>query len=93
MIHIRATKVGNETALSQIVKLVQDAQTSKAPIQRFADRISSYFVPTVLVLSLITFLVWFFLGISKALPPSWIGKEGPFLFAFLKAIAVLVIAW
>jgi Cu+-exporting ATPase len=55
-----ATKVGSETVLSQIIKLIEDAQGSKAPIQSFADRISSWFVPIVIGLASITFLIWFF---------------------------------
>ncbi len=63
----KATKVGSETALSQIIRLIEDAQNSKAPIQAFADRISSWFVPAVLVIASLTFVVWFFvLGASLA---------------------------
>lgn len=56
-----ATRVGGETTLSQIIRLVEDAQGSKAPIQGFADRISAYFVPGVIGIALLTFVVWFFL--------------------------------
>jgi len=56
-----ATRVGSETALAQIIRLIEDAQGSKAPIQGFADRIAAVFVPTVISLAIITFLVWFFL--------------------------------
>lgn len=56
----RATKVGSETALAQIIRLIEDAQNSKAPIQALADRISAWFVPIVLVLAAITFVVWYF---------------------------------
>lgn len=57
----KATRVGNETALAQIIRLIEDAQGSKAPIQAFADKISARFVPIVLIISAITFLVWFFI--------------------------------
>ena len=77
-----ATKVGNETMLSQIIRMVQEAQGSKAPIQRLADYISSIFVPTVISIGLITFLIWYFYG------PS----EHKFTFALLNFIAVLIIA-
>ncbi|KKS44017.1 MAG: Copper-(Or silver)-translocating P-type ATPase [candidate division CPR1 bacterium GW2011_GWA2_42_17] len=77
----RATKVGQETMLSQIIKLVQEAQGSKAPIQRLADLISSYFVPIVLITGIATFVVWYVFGPV----PS-------FTFAFLNTIAVLIIA-
>lgn len=67
----RATKVGSETALAQIIRLVEEAQGSKAPIQRFADKVASIFVPVVLCIALCTFLVWYFLvpgsGFSRAL--------------------------
>lgn len=56
----QATRVGSETMLSQIIRLVEEAQGSKAPIQAFADTISSYFVPTVISIAVLTFIVWFF---------------------------------
>jgi len=77
----RATKVGRDTALAQIVRLVEDAQGSKAPMQRLADQISSYFVPAVLVLAALTFLGWFVLG-----------PEPRITLALQAAIAVLIIA-
>lgn len=77
----KATKIGKETMLSQIIKLVQEAQGSKAPIQRIADTISSYFVPVVLILALITFGIWYNIGPVPAL-----------LFAILNTVAVLIIA-
>lgn len=77
----KATKVGNETMLSQIIKLVQEAQGSKAPIQRIADLISAYFVPIVIILAFVTFGVWYIFGPAPA-----------FLFALLNTVAVLIIA-
>src|SRR3989339_1428623 len=62
----KATKVGGETILAQIIKLVQEAQGSKAPIQRLADMVSSYFVPVVLMLAIITFAVWYIFGPAPA---------------------------
>jgi Cu+-exporting ATPase len=59
---MRATRVGADTALAQIIRLVQEAQTSKAPIQRVVDKVSSYFVPAVLFLAVATFVLWFVLG-------------------------------
>ncbi|MCM0083588.1 heavy metal translocating P-type ATPase [Geomonas sp. Red32] len=80
LLKVRVTRVGEETLLSQIVRMVQEAQADKAPIQRFADRISGVFVPVVIALSLATFLIWY-LAVNE-----------PFLFAFKLAIAVVVIA-
>ncbi len=80
VLKIRATKVGKDTVLSQIVEMVQEAQADKAPIQRLADTISNYFVPTVVAISIITFLIWYFIA------------RQPFIFSFSLAIAVLVIA-
>ena len=77
----KATKVGAETMLAQIIKLVQEAQGSKAPIQRIADTISSYFVPIVIMLAFLTFGVWYIFGGQSA-----------FLFALLNTVAVLIIA-
>jgi P-type Cu+ transporter len=59
-ITFRATKVGADTALSQIIKLVEQAQGSKAPIQRLADRVAAVFVPTVIIIATLTFLIWYF---------------------------------
>ena len=77
----RATKVGKDTALAQIIKLVQDAQGSKAPIQRLADVIAGYFVPIVISIAIATFVVWFNFGPSPALT-----------FALLNFVAVMIIA-
>ncbi len=76
----KATKIGSETALAQIIQLIEDAQGSKAPIQAYADRISAWFVPTVMGIALLVFVVWyFFLGASLT-------------FALLAFVSVIVIA-
>ena len=77
----RATKVGTDTALAQIIRLVQEAQGSKAPIQRLADLVSSYFVPVVIGFATVTFGVWLLAGPSPA-----------FTYALLNMVAVLIIA-
>ncbi|HLM18156.1 MAG TPA: copper-translocating P-type ATPase, partial [Acidimicrobiia bacterium] len=76
---VEATKVGNDTALAQISRMVEEAQGSKAPVQRLADRISAVFVPVVLVIAVLTFLAWVLLG-------------NPADEAFTAAVAVLIIA-
>jgi len=76
----KATKVGGQTTLSQIIRLVEDAQGSKAPIQAFADKISAKFVPAVIILAIITFVVWYF-ALSASLS-----------FALMAFTAVIVIA-
>lgn len=78
---VKATKVGRDTALSQIIKVVEEAQGSKAPIQRLADQISGIFVPIVVGIALVTFVVWYI----------WV-DPGNFASALEKLIAVLVIA-
>jgi Cu+-exporting ATPase len=77
----RATRVGRETALAQIMRMVEEAQGSKAPIQRLAARISGVFVPAVIIIAAITFFVWLTLGPDPA-----------FTHALLNAVAVLIIA-
>ncbi len=87
----RATKVGAETALAQIIKLVENAQGSKAPVQRFADRISAVFVPAVLAAALLTFAVWLFVVPALAGAEAT-AQETPFVAALLAATSVIVIA-
>ncbi len=93
VIYVKATRVGNETALAQIVKLVQDAQTSKAPIQNLADKISGVFVPIVISIAVLDFIVWYLLITYGIVPASWLPPgTSPFLFSFILAVSVLVIA-
>ncbi len=80
-LRVRIERVGGDTMLSRIIRLVQQAQGSKAPIQRLADRISAVFVPVVLSLAIVTFVVWFDLGPSPA-----------YLHALVSAVTVLIIA-
>jgi Cu+-exporting ATPase len=78
--YFKATKIGSNTTLSHIIKLIEDAQGKKAPIQRFADTISAYFVPIVIVIAVLTFGIWY-----------WI-MGSSFSFSIIAAVAVLVIA-
>jgi Cu+-exporting ATPase len=80
-LEVEASKVGKDTTLAHIIRMVEEAQGSKAPIQRLADVIASYFVPAVIGAALVTFVVWYFVGPAPALT-----------FAFLNLVAVLVIA-
>jgi Cu+-exporting ATPase len=78
---MRAERVGSDTLLSQIVKMVSEAQRSRAPIQRLADRVSSYFVPAVIIAAIIAFAVWFLAG-----------PQPRFAHALVNAVAVLIVA-
>jgi P-type Cu+ transporter len=77
----RTTKVGKDTALAQIVKMVQDAQNSKAPIARLVDVVSGYFVPTVMILAVWTFVIWFV-----------VGPQPQLVYALVTSVTVLIIA-
>ena len=78
---MQATRIGSDTLLAQIVKMVSQAQRSRAPIQKLADSVSSYFVPAVVVIAMVTALAWFLIGPSPAIT-----------FALVNAVAVLIIA-
>src|SRR6186713_1823837 len=78
---MRADKVGRETLLSQIVQMVADAQRSRAPIQRLADQVAGWFVPTVIIVALIAFATW-----------AWLGPEPRLAFGLVAAVSVLIIA-
>ncbi|GAB4815110.1 hypothetical protein N2152v2_002156 [Parachlorella kessleri] len=92
-LRIRASRVGADTALAQIVRLVESAQLSKAPIQAFADRVSAVFVPAVVALALLTWLLWFLAGELGWFPATWLPPgHSCFMFALMFGIAVLVIA-
>jgi P-type Cu+ transporter len=87
LLRFEATKVGKETALAQIIRLVEEAQGSKAPIQKLADRVSAVFVPGVITIAIITFLVWYFL-----IPLPADAGISLFTRALINMVAVLVIA-
>lgn len=88
LLKFEATKVGKETALAQIIKLVEDAQGSKAPIQKMADQVSAVFVPIVIGIAALTFAGWYFFG--PAVPIN--ADIGNFTRALIYMVAVLVIA-
>ena len=100
LIKVEVTKVGKDTFLSQLVKLVQDAQGSKVPVQEFADKVTSYFVPTVLLISLATFIFWFIFPaagrhiiVSAATFIPWVNPTlNRVSMAVFAAVATLVIA-
>ena len=87
VIKVRATKVGKDTALAQIIKLVEDAQASKAPIQRYADNVSAWFVPAVIAIAVASFMVWYFLAY-----PALVNEGQDFVFSLIVFISVLVIS-
>ena len=80
VLKIRATKVGTETALSQIIKLIKESQQSKAPIQKIADVVVSYFVPVVILIAISSLFIWYFL------------LDQPFFFALTIMVSILVVA-
>ncbi|MCH8490632.1 MAG: heavy metal translocating P-type ATPase [Oceanicaulis sp.] len=100
VLKVRATRVGADTFLSQVINLVEEAQSSKVPIQELADRLTGYFVPAVLIIALVTFGVW--LAFADTLRPvlewgagflPWVDPQiSPLMGAILEMIAVLVIA-
>ena len=95
LLHMRATKVGADTVLASIIRLVEQAQGSKAPIQRLADTISGIFVPVVLVTAALTFLAWAIIGNSIGTGASATGMaeaSNPWIVAIVAAVAVLVVA-
>ncbi|MDH7508857.1 MAG: heavy metal translocating P-type ATPase [Methanomassiliicoccales archaeon] len=87
LLKVRATRVGKDTVLAQIVRLVEEAQGSKAPIQRIADRVSAYFVPAVIVIALVSALLWYFIGYDV-----FEIAEPRFIFSLSIFITILVIA-
>ncbi len=93
LLRMRATKVGADTMLASIIRMVEQAQGSKAPIQRLADTISSIFVPVVLVIAALTFIAWAMLGtISGAGAAGMLSASNAWIVAIVAAVAVLVVA-
>ncbi len=95
LLRMRATKVGADTVLASIIRMVEQAQGSKAPIQRLADTISSIFVPVVLVIAALTFISWAIIGNVTASSTTAAGMTAgshPWIIAIVAAVAVLVVA-
>jgi Cu+-exporting ATPase len=95
MLRVRATRVGSETMLAGIIRMVEQAQGSKAPIQRLADTVSGIFVPAVLVIALLTFMGWSVAGYIFGFAPQGAAEgmaTSPWIVALVAAIAVLVVA-
>jgi Cu+-exporting ATPase len=95
LLRVRATKVGADTLLASIIRMVEQAQGSKAPIQRLADSIASIFVPAVLVIAALTFIAWAIIGNITGMAPTTSGMlsvSNPWIIAIVAAIAVLVVA-
>ncbi|HLY32567.1 MAG TPA: copper-translocating P-type ATPase, partial [Ktedonobacterales bacterium] len=95
MLHMRATKVGAETTLAGVIRLVEQAQGSKAPIQRLADTVAGVFVPAVLVIAMLTFIGWTVAGYALGFEPAVVmgqGATSPWIVALVAGIAVLVVA-
>lgn len=93
LLQVQALRVGKDTTLSQIVRLVEGAQLSKAPIQALADRLSAVFVPIIISAAIVTWMAWFIAGQTHAYPDSWIPEgSNATLFSILFGIAVVVIA-
>ncbi|XP_023534764.1 probable copper-transporting ATPase HMA5 [Cucurbita pepo subsp. pepo] len=93
VLHIKATHVGSESSLAQIVRLVESSQLAKAPIQKLADHISKYFVPLVILLSFLTWIAWFLAGKLHLYPKSWLPSSmDSFELALQFGISVMVIA-
>ncbi|KAJ8096910.1 E1-E2 ATPase-domain-containing protein [Lipomyces tetrasporus] len=89
----RVTRAGKDTQLAQIVKLVQEAQTTRAPIQRFADLVAGKFVPVVISLAVVTFIVWMILSHVLSTPPDiFKSSEGKFMVCLKLCISVIVVA-
>ena len=93
-IYLQVSSVGSESALAQIIRLVEKAQMNKAPIQAYADKVASVFTPIVLCLALTTFLVWSYLCAEHLVPSEWYSEEygSPLLFSMLFGISVVVIS-
>jgi len=100
LLKVKATKIGKDTFLSQVIKMVEECQGSKVPIQEFADRVTSWFVPTILIVAALTFVFWLIFPDALKVVSLWTGSFlpwvnptlGVFTLAIFATVAVLVIA-
>jgi len=100
LLKVKATKIGKDTFLSQVIKMVEECQGSKVPIQEFADRVTSWFVPTILIVAALTFIFWLIFPDALKVVSLWAGSFlpwvnptlGVFTLAIFATVAVLVIA-
>lgn len=94
LLYVQVTSLGSESALAQIVKLVEAAQMQKAPVQAYADRVAGIFTPIILILAALTFTVWCSLSLTHIVPRTWYSEEhhDPYLFSMIFAISVVVIS-
>jgi P-type Cu+ transporter len=93
-LYIAVASYGADSALAQIVRLVENAQMNKAPVQQYADRLAGIFTPIILFLATLTFIIWYTLCTNHIVPTSWFKEEynDPFLFSLLFSISVVVIS-
>ncbi|KAG4032784.1 hypothetical protein MFRU_006g02480 [Monilinia fructicola] len=89
---VRITGVAGSSMLDQIVKAVREGQTKRAPMERIADTLTGYFVPVITLIAIVTFVVWFSLGLSGVLPDDYRGSSGWVIWSLQFAIAVFVVA-
>jgi len=90
--YMRCTAVGSDSMLNQICNMIESAQGSKVPVQAYADKISNVFVPVVVTLSVLSFLVWIILCVAGVVPEEWYEENGQMFFSLMFGIATLVIA-
>lgn len=93
-LYVRVSSLGSESALAQIVRLVEAAQMSKAPVQAYADRVAGVFTPLILLSAAATFAVWYALSLTHVVPARWLREQynDPLLFSLLFAISVVVVS-
>lgn len=92
ILYVRTTAVYSQSTVSQILELVENAQNSHAPIESIADKISAYFVVTIVFLAALVFLIWALLTEESAVPSSWYDNQSPIIFSLVFAVSVVAVA-